>query len=239
MAPMVATLADVVVVRDLVADGTGAIWGRRAIARARPPRASRGSWSRSRARSLARAPSSRGGSTSSAWARTTWSQYLLAADRTNRILRTCRTALHPAVLRAIRLVTSAAAAAGKPVAVAGELAGDPLAALVLVGLGVNGLLRRRGVTGRASIPARARHERRAAPARIPRARGARRGRSPGIGARGRRFGSRPDRRQAVRPASGAGPTRRYPSPYSVAMIASPAPPASSLWRRFRIVMRTR
>ena len=66
-------------------------------------------------------------------------QYLLAADRTNRDLADLQDGLHPAVLRAIRLVTSAAAAAGKPVAVCGELAGDPLAALVLVGLGVNEL----------------------------------------------------------------------------------------------------
>ena len=63
-------------------------------------------------------------------------QYLLAADRTNRDLADLQDGLHPAVLRAVRMVTAAAAAAGRPVAVCGELAGDPLAALVLVGLGV-------------------------------------------------------------------------------------------------------
>ena len=66
-------------------------------------------------------------------------QYLLAADRTNQELALFQDGLHPAVLRAIRMVTSAAAAAGKPVAVCGELAGDGPAALVLVGLGVDEL----------------------------------------------------------------------------------------------------
>ena len=66
-------------------------------------------------------------------------QYLLAADRTNPALATLQDALHPAVLRCIRMVTGAAGAAGKPVAVCGELAGDPAGALVLVGLGVDEL----------------------------------------------------------------------------------------------------
>jgi phosphocarrier protein FPr len=48
-------------------------------------------------------------------------------------------ALHPAVLRAIAGVVAGADAAGIPVAVCGELAGDPAGALVLVGLGVDEL----------------------------------------------------------------------------------------------------
>ena len=66
-------------------------------------------------------------------------QYLLAADRTNAALTELQDALHPAVVRSIRMVTDAAEAAGKPVAVCGELAGDPAGALVLVGLGVGEL----------------------------------------------------------------------------------------------------
>ena len=66
-------------------------------------------------------------------------QYVLAADRGNAALAGLQDALHPAVLRAIAGVVSGADAAGIPVAVCGELAGDPLGALVLVGLGVDEL----------------------------------------------------------------------------------------------------
>jgi phosphoenolpyruvate-protein phosphotransferase len=66
-------------------------------------------------------------------------QYLLAADRTNPDLAELRDALHPAVVRAVRMVTGAAGAAQKPVTVSGDLAGDPAGALVLVGLGVDEL----------------------------------------------------------------------------------------------------
>jgi phosphocarrier protein FPr len=66
-------------------------------------------------------------------------QYLMAADRGNAILARFQDALHPAVLRAIAGVVAGADAAGIPVAVCGELAGDPAGALVLVGLGVDEL----------------------------------------------------------------------------------------------------
>ena len=66
-------------------------------------------------------------------------QYLLAADRTNPALADLQDALHPAVVRSIRMVTGAARAAGRRVAVCGELAGDPAGALVLVGLGADEL----------------------------------------------------------------------------------------------------
>jgi phosphoenolpyruvate-protein kinase (PTS system EI component) len=48
-------------------------------------------------------------------------------------------ALHPAVLRLIDALARAARKGGRPVAVCGELAGDPLAIPVLLGLGVTGL----------------------------------------------------------------------------------------------------
>jgi phosphoenolpyruvate-protein kinase (PTS system EI component) len=48
-------------------------------------------------------------------------------------------AFHPAVLRLIRRVVQAAHQLAKPVAVCGELASDPLAIPVLVGLGVDDL----------------------------------------------------------------------------------------------------
>ena len=66
-------------------------------------------------------------------------QYLFAADRTNGRLAAYQDAHHPAVLRAIAAVVAAAHAAGIPVAVCGELAGDPAGARLLVGLGVDEL----------------------------------------------------------------------------------------------------
>jgi phosphoenolpyruvate-protein kinase (PTS system EI component) len=66
-------------------------------------------------------------------------QYLMAADRGNAILSSLQDALHPAVLRTIAGVVRGADKAGIPVAVCGELAGDPAGALVLVGLGVDEL----------------------------------------------------------------------------------------------------
>ena len=66
-------------------------------------------------------------------------QYVLAADRGNAALAGLQDALHPAVLRAITRIVAGADSAGIPVAVCGELAGDPAGALVLVGLGVDEL----------------------------------------------------------------------------------------------------
>lgn len=66
-------------------------------------------------------------------------QYTLAADRTNPALAELATPLQPAVLRLIRLVTEAALTYGRPVAVCGEAAADPLAAALLIGLGVDEL----------------------------------------------------------------------------------------------------
>lgn len=66
-------------------------------------------------------------------------QYVLAADRGNPSLARLQDALHPAVLRTIASIVAGADGAGIPVAVCGELAGDPAGALVLVGLGVDEL----------------------------------------------------------------------------------------------------
>jgi len=66
--------------------------------------------------------------------------YLLAADRTNAALAARQDPCHPAVLRAVAQVVEAAAAAGDcEVAVCGEMAGDPIGACLLVGLGVDEL----------------------------------------------------------------------------------------------------
>ena len=66
-------------------------------------------------------------------------QYLLAVDRNNTQVAELYDALHPAVLRAIRQVVTEAERVGKPVSVCGEMAGDPAAALLLLGMGVDSL----------------------------------------------------------------------------------------------------
>jgi multiphosphoryl transfer protein len=66
-------------------------------------------------------------------------QYTLAAERGNDRVAAIADPLHPAVLRLIQLVTEAAATHDKWAGVCGELAGDPLAAAVLVGLGIREL----------------------------------------------------------------------------------------------------
>jgi phosphocarrier protein FPr len=66
-------------------------------------------------------------------------QYVMAADRGNERVSPLADALQPSVLRLIAQTVQAAHAAGIPVAVCGELAGDPQAAPLLVGLGVDEL----------------------------------------------------------------------------------------------------
>jgi len=67
-------------------------------------------------------------------------QYLLAADRSNAALAMRQDPLHPAVLRGIaRVVDAARGAPSCEVAVCGEMAGDPVGALLLIGLGVDEL----------------------------------------------------------------------------------------------------
>ena len=66
-------------------------------------------------------------------------QYLLAVDRNNANVAELYDALHPAVLRAIAQVVEGAGAAGKPVSVCGEMAGDPVATLILLGMGIDSL----------------------------------------------------------------------------------------------------
>jgi phosphoenolpyruvate-protein phosphotransferase/dihydroxyacetone kinase phosphotransfer subunit len=66
-------------------------------------------------------------------------QYTLAAERGNPSLSYLADAMHPAVLNLIQKVAEAAHQHGKWVGVCGELAGDPVAAPILVGLGVDEL----------------------------------------------------------------------------------------------------
>jgi phosphotransferase system enzyme I (PtsP) len=66
-------------------------------------------------------------------------QYLLAVDRNNSRVASLFQTLHPAVLQALRQLTTAAHGLGKSVSVCGEMAGDPAAALLLLGMGVDSL----------------------------------------------------------------------------------------------------
>jgi phosphotransferase system enzyme I (PtsI) len=66
-------------------------------------------------------------------------QYLLAVDRADPRVSALYQPLHPAVLRIIHHVVQAAEVQGVPVSVCGEMAADPLAALLLFGLGVREL----------------------------------------------------------------------------------------------------
>ncbi|HLU69881.1 MAG TPA: phosphoenolpyruvate--protein phosphotransferase [Fibrobacteria bacterium] len=66
-------------------------------------------------------------------------QYLFAIDRGNERVADYHHPFHPAFLHALRRVSDAARAAGKPVTVCGEMAGDPVAVPILLGLGLNAL----------------------------------------------------------------------------------------------------
>jgi phosphotransferase system enzyme I (PtsI) len=65
-------------------------------------------------------------------------QYLMAADRLNANVEEYYRPYDPSLFRAIRYLTGLAAGSDRPVAVCGELGGDPLAIPVLGGLGISG-----------------------------------------------------------------------------------------------------
>ena len=67
------------------------------------------------------------------------SQYTMAADRMQGSLADLLSPWQPAVLQMIKATCLGGDATGKPVSVCGEAGGDPLMALVLVGLGVSSL----------------------------------------------------------------------------------------------------
>ncbi len=63
-------------------------------------------------------------------------QYTLAADRNNASVRQYYDPYHPAILHSIKRVADAANKAGKKASVCGEMAADPLCALLLAGMGI-------------------------------------------------------------------------------------------------------
>lgn len=66
-------------------------------------------------------------------------QYVLAADRGNAAVSGRADGLHPAVLRLIRQAAQGAHQHGRWIGVCGGIASDPIAAAILIGLGVTEL----------------------------------------------------------------------------------------------------
>jgi phosphotransferase system, enzyme I, PtsP len=66
-------------------------------------------------------------------------QYLLAVDRNNPRVASLYHSLHPAVLRALKSICDQARSVNCQISVCGEMAGDPLSAVMLLGLGYDHL----------------------------------------------------------------------------------------------------
>lgn len=66
-------------------------------------------------------------------------QYLLAVDRNNENVAGLFSSLHPAVLKAMRQIVEGANRTDTPVSVCGELAGDPLGVMAILGMGIDSL----------------------------------------------------------------------------------------------------
>ncbi|QCR35152.1 phosphoenolpyruvate--protein phosphotransferase [Nissabacter sp. SGAir0207] len=62
-------------------------------------------------------------------------QYLLAVDRNNTRVAALYDNLHPSMLRVLKMIADQSHAAGLDLSLCGEMAGDPMGALLLVGLG--------------------------------------------------------------------------------------------------------
>ncbi len=64
-------------------------------------------------------------------------QYTIAVDRGNEKIAYLYQPFHPGVLRLIQMIVEKGHAAGIPVAMCGEMAGDPLSTVILLGMGLD------------------------------------------------------------------------------------------------------
>ncbi|MBN2223240.1 MAG: phosphoenolpyruvate--protein phosphotransferase [Deltaproteobacteria bacterium] len=64
-------------------------------------------------------------------------QYTLAVDRGNRLVSELYSPYNPAVLKLIDMTVKAGKSTGKEVSVCGEMASDPVSAILLLGMGIN------------------------------------------------------------------------------------------------------
>ncbi|MDG1928507.1 MAG: phosphoenolpyruvate--protein phosphotransferase, partial [Nitrospinaceae bacterium] len=62
-------------------------------------------------------------------------QYVLAIDRINENIAHLYQPFHPSVLRSLKKILEAASKANKKVSICGEIGGDPMATMLLLGLG--------------------------------------------------------------------------------------------------------
>jgi phosphotransferase system enzyme I (PtsP) len=66
-------------------------------------------------------------------------QYILAVDRNNAHVAKLYDEMHPAVLRALTEIVNGARTFGREVSICGEMAGDPMGVVLLLGMGVHSL----------------------------------------------------------------------------------------------------
>jgi phosphotransferase system enzyme I (PtsI) len=66
-------------------------------------------------------------------------QYLLAVDRGNEIVSNIYQEFHPAVIRTLYHIISESKKTGTPVSICGEMAADPFAVPLLIGLGLDSI----------------------------------------------------------------------------------------------------
>jgi phosphotransferase system enzyme I (PtsI) len=66
-------------------------------------------------------------------------QYTFAVDRINEKVAHLYQPLHPAILRMLKMVIDAAHRRGRWISVCGEMAADPVSAIILLGMGIDKL----------------------------------------------------------------------------------------------------